>query len=238
MSACGEVRELLGQLLEGTLSDEQRQAVEQHLASCAECRETREALELIAAVLPRLGELEPPAQLAHDLAASPCRRWLGLLHQAVDHEIDHRRLEELLSHLAGCASCRQAWNDLTLVRQVSDALEPPPGLLERCIAARRRVIRRPILSRRAATAAAYLLAVLASLMVGNPVSIARSPVVQRVTTVVSSEVSDAAEDGKGEIRVMIWRAWQWAERQLSAVTGLVQGGDAGDEAPPEQGEKR
>jgi len=124
MSACERTRELLGQLLEGALSDEQRQAVDQHLAGCAECREMREALELIRAVLPSLGELEPPPELANDLAASPCRRWLGLLHQAVDHEIDHRHLEQLLSHLGGCAACRQAWNDLTLIRQVSDVLDP------------------------------------------------------------------------------------------------------------------
>jgi len=238
MSACEQTRELLGQLLEGALSDEQRQAVDQHLAGCAECREMREALELIRAVLPSLGELEPPPELANDLAASPCRRWLGLLHQAVEHEIDHRHLEQLLSHLGGCAACRQAWSDLTLIRQVSDVLEPPPGLLERCIEARRRVFRRPILSRRAATAAAYLMAVLASLMVGNPVSIARSPVVQRVTTVVSGEVSEVTEDGKGEARVMIWRAWQWAERQLTAIADLVQRDDADDTSNPERGGAR
>jgi predicted anti-sigma-YlaC factor YlaD len=238
MSACEQARELLGRLLEGELADEERQAIEQHLAGCAECRETRETLELVRAVLPSLEELEPPPQLAYDLAASPCRRWLGLLHQAVDHEIDNRHLERLLSHLAGCAACRQAWNDLTLIRQVSDALEPPPGLLERCIEARRRVIRRPVLSRRAATAAAYLMAVLASLMVGNPVSIARSPVVQRVTTAVSSEVSEVTEDGKGEVRVMIWRAWQWAERQLAAIADVVQRDDADDTSNPEQGGAR
>ena len=237
MLTCEQARELLGQLLEGTLTDETRIALEQHLASCAECRETRAALEMIRAVLPRLGELEPPQQLANDLAASPCRRWLGLLHQAVDHEIDHRGLERLLAHLDGCPTCRQAWNDLSLIRQVSDALEPPPSLLERCIEAPRRVFRRPILSRRVATAAAYLMAVLVSLMVGNPVSIARSPVVQRVTTAVTSEVGQAAEHGRGEVRVMLWRAWQWAERQVSAIVDLVQPAATDDASTPEQGEE-
>jgi len=236
MLTCEQVRELLGQLLEGALPDEERAALEQHLAGCAECRETREALELIAAALPSLAGLEPPPQLAGDLAASPCRRWLGLLHQAVDHEIEQRGLERLLAHLDRCPTCRQAWNDLSLIRQVSDAIEPPPSLLERCIEAPRRVFRRPILSRRAATAAAYLMAVLVSLMVGNPVSIARSPVVQRVTTAVTSEVGQAAEHGRGEVRVMLWRAWQWAERQASAIVDLVQP-DAPDDAPAaDQGE--
>jgi predicted anti-sigma-YlaC factor YlaD len=236
MLGCEQSRELLGELLEGALPDETRLALDEHLAGCAECRETLDVLRMVTGALPSLAGLEPPPQLAADLAASPCRRWLGLLHQAADHEIDSRQLERLLAHLDGCAACRQAWQDLTLIRQVSDALEPPPGLLERCIAARRRIIRRPVLSRRAATAAAYLLAVLASLMVGNPVSIARSPVVQRVTTAVSSEVSGVAEQGRGEVRVMLWRAWRWTERQLTAVAELVRPGDSADASTPDQGE--
>jgi predicted anti-sigma-YlaC factor YlaD len=235
MLRCEQARDLLGQLLEATLPDEARLTLDEHLGGCAECRETLEALRMIADVLPSLGGLEPPPQLANDLAASPCRRWLGLLHQAVDHEIDSRQLERLLAHLDGCEACRQAWQDLTLIRQVSDALEPPPGLIERCIGARRRIVRRPVLSRRAATAAAYLLAVLASLMVGNPVSIARSPVMQRVTTAVSSEVTNVAEQGRGEVRVMLWRAWQWTERQLSTIAELVRPGDSDDASTPQQG---
>lgn len=235
MMSCEQARDLLGPLLEGDLPDEARLALEEHLAGCGECRETLETLRMVSDALPSFAGLEPPPQLASDLAASPCRRWLGLLHQAVDHEIEPRQLERLLAHLDGCAACRQAWQDLALIRQVSDAMEPPPGLAERCIGARRRVLRRPVLSRRAATAAAYLLAVLASLMVGNPVSIARSPVVQRVTTAVGSEVSGVAEQGRGEVRVMLWRAWQWTERQLSTIAELVRPGDSDDAPTPEQG---
>jgi predicted anti-sigma-YlaC factor YlaD len=235
MMACDHARDLLGQLLDGELSDDARRDLAEHLAGCADCRELREALDQIADAVAPLHDLAPPQQLEHDLAASPCRRWLGLLHQAVDREIGERNLERLLSHLDGCAACRQAWTDLTLIHQVSSAMEPSPTLLSRCIEARRRVLRRPILSRRAATAAAYVMAVLASLMVGNPVSIARSPVVQRVTTVVTSEVSEVAEQGRGEARVMLWRAWKWAERQAASVRDLVRPDDSGDTSSPEQG---
>lgn len=230
MTSCDDVRDLLGQMLDGELPDEERRRLEEHLESCAECRELWETLRQVADTLPRLAELEPPPHLEHDLAASPCRRWLGLLHQAVDREIGDRNLQRLLSHLDSCPLCRQAWSDLTLIHQVGDAIEPPPTLLQRCIEARRRLVARPILSRRAATAAAYVMAVLVSLMVGNPVSIARSPVVQRVTTVVSSEVSDVAEQGRGEIRVMAWRAWKWAERQAAAVRDLFADDGPDDES--------
>jgi anti-sigma factor RsiW len=235
MMTCDEAHDVLGQLQDGELSDELRRGLEQHLESCADCRELRETLQAIAEALPSLAELEPPPHLEHDLSASPCRRWLGLLHQAVDREIGERNLERLLSHLDGCATCRQAWTDLTLIHQVGSAMEPPPTLLQRCIDARRRVFRRPILSRRAATAAAYVLAVLVSLMVGNPVSIARSPVVQRVTTVVTSEVSEVAEHGRGEVRVMLWRAWKWAERQATAVRDLVNPDDSDPSPADDQG---
>lgn len=235
MMSCDHARNLLGELLDGELADDKRCELEDHLTSCADCRELFESLEVVAQTLPRLADLEPPPHLEHDLAETPCRRWLGLLHQAVDREIGERNLERLLSHLDGCATCRQAWTDLTLIHQVSNAMAPPPTLLQRCIDARRRVLQRPILSRRAATAAAYVLAVLVSLMVGNPVSIARSPVVQRVTNVVTNEVSEVAEQGKGEIRVMLWRAWKWTERQATAVRDLVQPDGSGDTPGPDQG---
>ena len=233
MGSCDDVRDLLGQLLDGGLPEEAARTVDDHLDRCAACRELRDALELVAGAVPRLDELEPPAHLEQDLSSSPCRRWLGLLHQAVDREIGERNLDRLLSHLDGCPTCRQAWNDLTLIHQVSDALAPPSTLLQRCIEARQRVLRRPVLSRRAATAAAYLMAVLVSLMVGNPVSIARSPVVQRVTDVVTSEVSEVAAQGRGEVRVMLWRAWKWTERQATAVRDLFDDDDG--ESTTEQG---
>lgn len=230
MTTCDRIRDLLGQLLDGELPDDDRRDLEAHVAECADCRELQQAMQQVADVLPRLADLEPPPHLQHDLAASPCRRWLGLLHQAVDREISERNLHRLLSHLDSCPTCRQAWADLTLIHQVGDAIEPAPSLLQRCIDARRRLVARPILSRRAATAAAYMLAVLVSLMVGNPVSIARSPAMQRVTDVVTAEVSEAAAHGRGEIRVMVWRAWQWAERQAIAVRDLFD--DSDPETPP------
>ena len=162
-----------------------------------------------------------------------------MLHQAVDRDISEHNLERLLSHLESCEACRRAWNDLSLIHQVGEALIPPQHLLDSCISVRRKILRRPVLSRRAATAAAYVLAVLASLMIGNPVSIARSPTVQRVTETVTTEVNYVAEQGRSEFKVMLWRAWQWTEKQAAAARELFQSDDRdNDPHEAEQGAKQ
>jgi predicted anti-sigma-YlaC factor YlaD len=178
--------------------------------------------------------LEPPEHLGADLQASPCRRWMGLLFQAVDREISQHNLERLLTHLEACPICRRAWQDLTLIHQVSEAMEPPPYLVNLCIRARvKRPVMRPILNRRMATAAAYLLAVVTSLIIGNPVTLARSQAgttVGRVVDVVSAEVSEAAEEGRGEARIMLWRVWKWGERKVEAVRDFVSKSDENNDS--------
>jgi predicted anti-sigma-YlaC factor YlaD len=225
MSGCTDVRELLSAFLEGELEHEQKLEVREHLAECEDCAGILETLESIADAGATLEALEPPDNLMADLASSPCTRWLGLLFQAVDHEISQYNLERLLTHLEACPSCRRTWQDLTLIHQVSEAMEPSQYLLKRCIAAReKRPHVRPILNRRMATAAAYFLAVLTSLVVGNPVTLARSgagEAVERVAEVVTSEVNDVAEHGRGEARIMLWRLWKWGERKVDAVREFV-----------------
>ena len=156
MSGCSDVRDLLCAYLEGKLEEQRMLEVREHLAGCEDCTGILETLESIAEAGATLEALEPPDHLLADLASSPCTRWLGLLFQAVDREISQHNLERLLTHLEACPSCRRAWQDLTLVHQVSDAMEPSQYLLKRCIAARdRKPEVRPLLNRRMATAAAY-----------------------------------------------------------------------------------
>jgi predicted anti-sigma-YlaC factor YlaD len=229
MLSCTDVRDLLSLYLDGELEEEKACAVRNHLAECSECTELAETMELVADTGAVLAGLVPPDHLAGDLQASPCRRWMGLLFQAVDREISQHNLERLLTHLEACPSCRRAWQDLTLIHQVSEAMEPPPHLVNLCIRAReKRPGMRPILNRRMATAAAYVLAVLTSLIIGNPVTLARSQAgttVGRVVDVVSTEVSEAAEEGRGEARIMLWRVWKWGERKVEAVRDLVSKSD-------------
>ena len=221
MARCDEIRERLGAYVDGELEAREAGSIEQHLSECGECADLRRALEILNETVAPLRGIEPPPDLESDIAASPCRRWLGLLVSAMDREIDDHNLQRLLGHLDACPSCTRIWTDLALVHQVGDALAPPPGLAARCVAVRRRPKITPIISRRAAIAAAYVLAVLASLVVGNPVSIARSPVVQRMASTVSDEVNLVAEEGRGEIRVMMWRAWRWGNRQAGAIREML-----------------
>ena len=113
-------------------------------------------------------------------------------------------------------------------------MEPSEYLLKRCIAARdKRPESRPILNRRMATAAAYFLAVLTSLIIGNPVTLARSgasEAVGRVAEAVSTEVSGVAEQGRGEARIILWRVWKWGERKVEAVRDFVSKDDTDDES--------
>ena len=236
MSRCADIRERLSAFVDGELEAREAREVEQHLAGCAECAELGAALEMLAATTESLRNLEPPPHLEADISASPCRRWLELLVSAMDREIDDHNLERLLVHLDACPSCTRIWTDLTLVHQVGDALIPPAGLAERCAAVRRQPRIRPVMSRRAAIAAAYVLAVLASLVVGNPVSIARSPVVQRVASTVSEEVNLVAEEGRGELRVMMWRVWRWGSRQAAAIREMLSPDHDNDDSQTDQGE--
>ena len=234
MSGCNDIRELLSLYLEGELDEVQARSVREHLAGCEDCAGILETLESIVDAGSSLGELEPPDHLMSDLASSPCTRWLGLLFQAVDREISQPNLERLLTHLEACPSCRSTWQDLTLIHQVSVAMEPSEYLLKRCIGAReKRPKVRPILNRRLATAAAYFLAVLTSLVIGNPVTLARSgagEAVGRVAEAVSTEVGEVAENGRGEARIMLWRVWKWGERKVEAARELVSGNDTKDDS--------
>ncbi len=221
MKRCADLRELLSLYLEGELDEAQASGVQEHLATCPECAELAETMAEVIGAGSTLGKLDPPESLAADLAESPCRLWLGLLFQAVDHEISQHNLERLLTHLEACPSCRRTWQDLTLMHQIGEAVEPSEYLLTRCINSRERKPKTtPILNRRLATAAAYLLAVLTSLIIGNPVTLARSqavPAVERVADVVTSEVAGAAQQGRGEMRVILWRVWKWGENKVDAV---------------------
>ncbi|MFV2072347.1 MAG: zf-HC2 domain-containing protein [Thermoanaerobaculales bacterium] len=239
MLDCTDARDLLGLYFEGDLEGDQEQSVREHLERCAECGEILSTIAEISDIGAGLLDLEAPEELADDLSASPCRRWLGLLFQAVDRTISQPNLERLLTHLESCPSCRRTWQDLTLIHQVGEAMEPPAQLLNRCIAAREPRSRRPpVMGRRMATAAAYLLAVLTSLVIGNPVTLARnqaSTTVVRVAEVVSTEVSEVAKDGRGEIRIMLWRAWTWSQHKVEQVRDLVDKVTSNNSAP-EQGE--
>jgi predicted anti-sigma-YlaC factor YlaD len=225
MTTCAEVHELLGAIADGDTEVTADDRLTGHLAACTGCAELVEALHMVCAAGADVAAITPPDHLHHEIASSPCRRWLGLLFQAVDREISEPNLARLLTHLDECPSCRRTWNDLSLIHQVGEAMQPPPDLVGRCIAVRSRWTAPRVLGRRTVAAAAYILAVLGSLLIGNPVSLARqeqaAAAVQRIAATVSSEVTEVAEDGRGELRVMLWRTLRWSQRQADTVANLA-----------------
>lgn len=226
MTRCDELRELLPSFAYGELGPEEAAVVIEHLDGCPECRAMVEALGYVAGGAGQLRSLTPPDGLALEIGANPCRRWLRLLFAAVDHELPEDQLERLLSHLEGCPACRSSWADLTLIHQVGEALIPPPGLAERSATPTRWRLPRRVLGVRTATAAAYLLAVLTSLLVGNPVSLARyqaSQAVGQMTSTIHTEVAEAASSGQGELKIMLYRVWRWGSRQADALKHLLPG---------------
>ncbi len=226
MTGCDDLRELLPGFAYGELEASEAAVVAAHLSACPGCRLVAETLGFVAGGTAALGALEPPEELVSEIGINHCRRWLGLLFAAVDRELPDDQLERLLTHLEGCPSCRRTWADLTLMHQVGAALTPPPGLVERSASHLRWRLPRRVLGLRTATAAAYLLAVLTSLLVGNPVSLARyqaGQAVDQVSSTIHSEVTEATASGQGELKVMLYRVWRWGSRQADAVKQLLPG---------------
>ena len=223
MKNCAEIRDLFGPVLEHEAGPAEIERLRTHLAGCAECTEIFDAMKLVVGAGGFMADVDPPPHLEDELSSTPCRRWLGLLYQAVDREISSTNLERLLTHLEGCESCREVWHDLTLIHQVGEAMVPPNHLLPKCISVRDAISRIPILGRRTATAAAYVLALVTSIAIGNPTIIAQdfqAVAVDKVSRAASG-VSEVAADGRGELRVLAWRAMRWGEQRIDTVRGWV-----------------
>lgn len=78
MLTCEEALERMSQALDGPLPLEERQALEEHLESCPECRAAYEALFQMEDALREIGETPAPAELSarvmEQIHAAPARR--------------------------------------------------------------------------------------------------------------------------------------------------------------------
>lgn len=240
MSSCDRYRDLFTFFLDGDLDETEAKSLTAHLEICTDCSELLETVRMVAEAGSSLGDLRPPPRLAATVAGTMCERWLGLLFQAVDREISDFNLERLLAHLEECEACQEAWNDMTLIHQIGEELIPPPGLKRRCVELRRAVSIMPVIGRRTATVAAYFLAILTSLVVGNPVTLARNPAATAVRNVVENVtigVSEVTTGSRGEFRVILWRAWQWGSKQATALQTAFADFTNDDDSHANQGEQ-
>jgi predicted anti-sigma-YlaC factor YlaD len=219
MNRCDDIRVLFSAVLEREATEDEAARVVEHTRGCPECAELFETMSVIVDSGDHLAELDPPAQLGSEIADSPCRRWLGLLYQAVDRDISQHNLERLFGHLEQCESCRQVWYDMTLIHQVGEVMQPPGHLVYACIQVRNAVRRIAILPRRTATAAAYVLALLASLAIGNPTIVAQDLQASAAEQMsrAATGVSEVAASGRGEARVALWRVLRWGETRIDTA---------------------
>lgn len=239
MSSCDRFRDLLVPWVDGELSDEDSRAVATHVDACPSCAGLVEALRSVNEATKGFRELEPPTDIGRRIAADPCKPWLALLFAALDGELPEDDLERLLEHMETCAGCRAVWSGLAVGTELQH-LTPPARLIRRCAQVPHRREWRPLPGARTAAAAAFVLAALVSLLLGNPVSLARQGA-SSLTKSVHNEVREAADDGRGELRLAMWNVWQWGRSTMSSVTGVfdwthpIQGGhDAGEQHPIER----
>lgn len=224
MSCDPRLRELLPAWAAGELEAAEAEAVERHLEACAECRELAGRLASIHSALAPLRELEPPQALTGELTSTACERWRLLLFSAMDGAVGEEELEPLLEHLDGCPACTAVWTALTTARGVLAPLQPPPRLLEQCRRIPWAARRRRIPGVRTAAAAAYVLAVAVSLLLGNPVTLARQEMRTAVTSVgktVQAQVREVKDDGRGELRLVVWKIWRLGEHTVDAIHRIL-----------------
>ena len=224
MSDCAPWRELLAVALDDGVPDGRAEGLRHHLEGCAECRAFSEAFALVGQAGAAAAELAPPPTLVHTIAGSPCRPWHALLFAALDDLVAAAALARLLDHLEACPTCASLWSDLTLVHQASASLVPPAHLLHRCVWGVKRRQPLPVLGRRAAVAVAYALTVVATLVIGNPVTLARNPATEAlrsVTGTVSAGLDAVSADGRGEAKVLLWRVWSWTSTTADAARQLL-----------------
>ncbi len=225
MSCTSHFRELLPSWAADELEPSKARTVERHLEECQECRALADELRRIRRDLEPIRDLLPPTDLEGTLSGSACSRWRRVLFTAMDGELQEEELPALLEHLDDCPDCSSVWTAMSALRQVGPSLTPPPGLALRCQRIPWLARRRKVPGARTALAVAYVLAVAVSLLLGNPVAMARREVrtaADRVGQRVETHVQAVEDEGRGELRLLVWRIWRMGERTATAVQKIFE----------------
>ncbi len=228
MSRCERFREAIPSWAVGELDGDAATAVERHLGSCRECAELARAARTVAETVGPLGRLEPPRAAVERVAGDPCGRWRVQLFSALDAPGPDLEVGRLVEHLDGCAACAAVWEGLVAAREVGRSLHPSGAAVRRAAALPRLATARRVPGLRTVSAAAYALALATALLLGNPVTLARQGAemaASRLGRAVQERVSATADEGRDEVRVLVWRLWRMAGRTAAALADIF------DEAP-------
>lgn len=134
---CKMMDELISFYADGALDAESAKLVEEHLQSCAACREALEDLRVLAGACAGAAE-EPPSGLRQGIlsavsAAAQCSRVAALIPLAADSSLSPQDRQAVSAHADSCPTCAES------LRQYAQLLEAlpladapaPDGLRER-----------------------------------------------------------------------------------------------------------
>ncbi len=220
MSCTDPLRNLLPAWVAGELDGPEAGRVEAHAAACPECAGLAETLREIAGATEPFGTVEPPDGLETTVSGRSCPRWQAALTAALDGELPEDRLGQLLEHMESCAGCSAVWTALTVLREAGEALTVPPGLEARCRAVPGAERSFSLPGTRTAVAVAYAAALVVSLVLGNPVALARNQmhaVTGHIGRTVRTGVVTLRDEGRGELRMLVWRAWRMGNGVAAVV---------------------
>ncbi len=220
MSTCERLLEHLDDAVAGTLPAD----LAAHLAGCASCRDAVGRAKLLAEAPGDLSGLRAPEPLVARIVAMPrlaaaCEEVVDAFDDALDGRLDPERRRTFVDHLRACPTCQAGWEAFATLREVgattrssavrTAALAVHPSAR---IDARRRG---RLVDLRLATAAAYLVAALTVMLVGNPGTLARAGTAQmeRATRYAKAAVENRYDAYKAKITDTAVATLSWAKSE-------------------------
>lgn len=191
-----------------------------HAHGCEGCREAlaraqglEEAGHAVRGIRPS-AELVARIKTLHRLPLA-CEHAIASINEALDGELDMAGREALLGHLHGCPACQTAWEALATLQEVGRTTAVAPRLRARLVVHPRTRVerrRRPrFFDLRLATAAAYLVAAMTIMLIGNPATIARasSASVERAQLYTRAAVENRLDSLTRRARTAALSAQDW-----------------------------
>ncbi|MGB9620741.1 MAG: zf-HC2 domain-containing protein, partial [Armatimonadota bacterium] len=163
---CSKATAKLSAYVDGELDEHTLEAVEAHLATCADCQRELAALRALLAASTSVRSLNPPRDLTDRIRESVrrasvqdrrCARVAGLLSAYVDGELSAKQAELVEAHASFCERCAA---EIAAIRRISETVrqtalsEPPAELRARIFDA---IAREPARTGRLATAHRWLI---------------------------------------------------------------------------------
>lgn len=230
MTPCEHLRESLEAAVAGELAVDLRQ----HLETCADCQSTVRRARQSGEGGAMLRPLRAPAELKARLKAmtrlpASCEQAVERFGAALRGELNASEQTELLAHLRACRACQGSWEALATLREVGSLTRiADPARAALSVHPRLRItVRRQYrtFDLRLATAAAYLLAALTVLLIGNPTQIARAGNVpiERAAIYTRAVVENRFESYVRKVRENTTDARIWASETAASAWTALQG---------------